>query len=40
MKQDKYLGMKLVHINVDQMHVTVIINNDGIIENADVNANK
>ena len=37
MKQDKYLGMKFVNINVDQMQVFVIINNVGIMINANVN---
>ena len=37
MKQDKYLGMKFVNVNVDQMQVFVIINNVGIMINANVN---
>ena len=35
-----FLGMRLVHVNVDQMQVFVIINSVGIMINADVNANK
>ena len=38
MKQDIYLGMKLVNVNVDYMQVFVMINNVGIMLNADVNA--
>ena len=38
MKQDIYLGMKLVNVNVDQMQVSVVINNVGIMINVDVNA--
>ena len=38
MKQDIKNGMKLVNANVDQMQVFVIINNAGIMINADVNA--
>ena len=34
-----YLGVRLVHVNVDQMQVFVIINSIGIMINADVNAN-
>ena len=30
--------MKLVSVNVDQMHVFIIINKDGMKINADVNA--
>ena len=33
MKQDIYLGMRLVHVNVDYMQVFVIINNVGIMIN-------
>ena len=39
MKQDIWNGMKLVNINLDQMQVFVMINNVGIMINADVNAN-
>ena len=38
MEQDIYLGMKLVNVNVDYMQVFVMINNFGIMLNADVNA--
>ena len=38
MKQDIYLGMKLVNVNVDQIQVSVVINNVGIMINIDVNA--
>ena len=38
MKQDIYLGMKLVNVNVDQIQVFVVINNVGIMINVDVNA--
>ena len=38
MKQDIYLGMKLVNVNVDQIQVLVVINNVGIMINVDVNA--
>ena len=38
MKQDIYLGMKLVNVNVDQIQVSVVINNVGIMINVDVNA--
>ena len=38
MKQDIQNDMKLVKVNVDQMHVFVIINKDGMKINADVNA--
>ena len=38
MKQDTQNDMKLVKVNVDQMHVFVIINKDGMKVNADVNA--
>ena len=38
MKQDMSLGMRLVYVNVDQIQVFVIINNVGIVINADVNA--
>ena len=38
MKQDTQNDMKLVKVNVDQMHVFVIINKDGMKINADVNA--
>ena len=37
MKQDIQNGIKPNNVNVDQMQVFVIINNDGIIINADVN---
>ena len=37
MKQDIYLGMKVVHVDVDYMKVFMIINNAGIMINADVN---
>ena len=37
MKQDIYLGMKVVHVDVDYMQVYMIINNAGIMINADVN---
>ena len=33
-------GMKLANVNVDQMQVFVIINNIGIIKNANVNVKK
>ena len=36
-KQDIYLGMKLVHVNVDQIQVFVMIN-VRLMKNADVNA--
>ena len=39
MKQDLQNGMKHVSVNVDQMQLFVIINNVGIMINADVNAN-
>ena len=39
MKQDIQNGTKRVNINVDQMQVFVMINNIGIMINADVNAN-
>ena len=32
-----YLGIKLAHVNVDQMQMFVIINSVGIMINADVN---
>ena len=38
MKQDIYLGMKLVNVNIDQIQVSVVINNVGIMINVDVNA--
>ena len=38
MKQDTQNDMKLVKVNVDQMHVFAIINKDGMKVNADVNA--
>ena len=38
MKQDMYLGMRLLDVNVDQMQVFVMINNVGKMINADVNA--
>ena len=37
MKQDIQNGMRRVHIDVDQMQVFVIINNVGIMIDADVN---
>ena len=37
MKQGRQNDKKLVNINVDQMQVLVIINNAGIMINADVN---
>ena len=37
MKEDMYLGIRFVRVNVDQMRVFVIINKVGIIINADVN---
>ena len=37
MKQDLQNGTKLVKVNVDQMQVFVIINNNGIMINADLN---
>ena len=39
MKEDIKNGIKLVHIDVDQMQVFGIINNVGIMINADVNVN-
>ena len=33
-----YLGMRLVHVNADQMQVFVMINDVGIMINVDVNA--
>ena len=33
-----YLGMRFVHVNVDQMQAFVITNDVGIMRNADVNA--
>ena len=39
MKQEIYLGMKLVHVNAHQMQAFVIINNVGIVINAEVNVN-
>ena len=39
MKQGMYLDMRLIHLNVAQMQVFVIINYIGIMINADVNAN-
>ena len=38
MKQDMYLGMRLAHVNLDYMQVSLIINSIGIMINADVNA--
>ena len=38
MKQDIYLDMRLVYINVDYMQVFLIIKNVGIMIIADVNA--
>ena len=40
MKEDVGNSTKLANINVDQMQMFVIINKDGIIINADVNAKK
>ena len=37
MKQDIYNDMKLINVNVDQMQLFVIINNVGIMINADAN---
>ena len=37
MKQDILTSMKLVNANVEHMKVIVIINNVGIMTNADVN---
>ena len=37
MKQDIQNGMKHVSVNVDQMQVSVIINNAGIMINVNVN---
>ena len=39
MKQDIKNTMKLVHVDVDQRQVFGIINNLGIMINADVNVN-
>ena len=39
MKHDIQNGIKLVNVNVDQMHMFVIINNTRIKINADVNVN-
>ena len=33
-----YLGVRLVYVNVDWMQVFAIINNVGVMINADVNA--
>ena len=38
MKQDTQNGMKRVSVNVDQMQAFLIINNVGMMINADVNA--
>ena len=38
MKQDTQNGMKRVSVNVDQMQAFVIINNDGMMTNAGINA--
>ena len=38
MKQDIYLGMRLVHVNVDSTQVFLTINNTGIKINVDMNA--
>ena len=38
MKQDTQNGMKRVSVNVDQMQAFVIINNDGMMINAGINA--
>ena len=40
MKQGIYLGMKLVHVNLDQMQVFVTTKKAVIMINADVNVNK
>ena len=40
MKDISYHGMKLVHVNVDQMQVFKTITSTGIMINADVNAKK
>ena len=37
-KQDIYLAMKLVNVNVDKMQVFIIINNAGLKINIDKNA--
>ena len=37
MKQDIYIGMKLVNVNVDQTQVFVTINNVGVKINVDAN---
>ena len=37
MKLDLQNGMKNVSVNVDQMQLSVIINNDGIKINVDIN---
>ena len=39
MKEDIKNGIKLVHVDVDQIQVFRIINNVGIMINADVNVN-
>ena len=38
MKQDIYVGMRLVHVNVDSTQVFLTINNTGIKINVDMNA--
>ena len=38
MKQVTQNGMKIVNVSVEQMQVFLIINNVGILINADVNA--
>ena len=38
MKHDIYLGMRLVHVNVDSTQVFLTINNTGIKINVDMNA--
>ena len=40
MKQDMYHDMRLVHVNVVQMQVFLMINNVGIKINEDVNVKK
>ena len=39
MKEDIKNGIKLVHVDVDQIQVFRIINNVGIMINVDVNVN-
>ena len=40
MKQDTQNGMKLVRVNVDQMHLFLITNKDVMKVTADVNTEK